>query len=295
MILKIVFDFNERLVNEMDMEKEKMKETGKQLGLFLGICLPITWILMGIGYKGVQGEQSALGAEFLITFACFMPAIAAIITSLITKEKLKNLMFMPKFKGHGKVYLMAFVLGSVISCTAQLLLPVFFPAKAQFNDEAGVVAIVVATLIMLVVCCLQFWVGMGEELGWMGYLFPRLEKLCGTTVALIVTGVIRAAWHMVMIMQNENILVSFLSLCVSNILMGSILVWVTKASKSVLPASLIHVMTNALPGGIAAFMVLDDSVYSNDFSGVGIFTMLPGAIIGVICYIVLLKKYRAKG
>ena len=51
MILKIVFDFNERLVNEMDMEKEKMKETGKQLGLFLGICLPITWILMGIGYK----------------------------------------------------------------------------------------------------------------------------------------------------------------------------------------------------------------------------------------------------
>lgn len=114
------------------------------------------------------------------------------------------------------------------------VLPVFFPQQAKYNDEAGFVAIVVATLIMLVVCCLQFWVGMGEELGWMGYLFPRLEQLCGTSVALI--------------------------------LMGSVLVWATKASKSVLPASLIHVMTNAL----------------------------PGVIVGVICYIVLLNKYRVE-
>ena len=270
-------------------------ETGKQLGIFLGICLPITWILMGIGYTGMQGEQTTVWAELLVTFACFIPTIAAIIASLLTKEKLKNLMFMPKFKGHGKVYVMTFVLGIVISCTAQLLLPIFFPEQARFNDEASIVAVVVATLIMLVVCCLQFWVGMGEELGWMGYLFPRLETLCGTTVALILMGVIRAGWHMVMLMQNENFFAGFLSLSISNIIMGSVLVWATKASKSVLPASLIHVMTNALPGGIAAFMVLDDSINSNDFSGVGIFTMLPGAIIGVICYIVLLKKYRVKG
>ena len=124
--------------------------------------------------------------------------------------------------------------------------------------------IVVATLIMLVVCCMQFWVGMGEEFGWMGYLFPRLEKLCGTTVALILMGIIRSGWHMVMIVQNENFLAGFLSLSVSNILMGSVLVWATKASKSVLPASLIHVMTNALPGVIA----------------------------GVICYIVLQNYFK---
>lgn len=107
---------------------------------------------------------------------------------------------------------------------------------------------------------------MGEELGWMSYLFPRLEKLCGTTVALVLTGIIRSVWHIVMLVQNENFLAGFLSLSVSNILMGSVLVWATKASKSVLPASLIHVMTNALPGVIA----------------------------GVICYIVLLKKYRVE-
>lgn len=270
------------------------KETGKQIGIFLGICLPVTWILMGIGYTGAKGAEIAPWAELLITFACFMPAIAAIIASLVTKDKLKNLMFMPKFKGHGKVYLLTFVIGIVVSCTAQALLPVVFPKLASYSDDANVLAIVLTTLIMFIVSLLQFWVGMGEELGWMGYLFPRIEKLCGTTVALILTGVIRACWHMVMLMQNENFFIGFLSLSASNIIMGSILVWATKASKSVLPASLIHVMTNALPGGIAAYMILDDSIYSGAFNGVDVFTMLPGAVVGVICYIVLMKKYRVK-
>lgn len=281
-------------VNLDSGEHVSRKETGKQLGIFLGICLLMTWILMGIGYLGVKGEEIALWSELLVTFACFMPAIAAIIASLVTKDKLKKLMFMPKFKGNGKVYLMSFVLGIFISCTAQILLPVIFPEQARFSDDAGVIAIVLTTLIMFVVSLFQFWVGMGEELGWMGYLFPRMEKLCGTTVALLLTGVIRAGWHMVMLMQNENFITDFLSLSLSNILLGSVLVWATKASKSVLPASLIHVMTNALPGGIAAYMILDDSIYSSAFNGVNMFNLLPGAVAGVICYIVLMKKYRVK-
>ena len=60
--------FRERLVNEMEIENVKgkisYKETGKQLGIFLGICLPITWILMGIGYTGVQGEQTTVWQSF---------------------------------------------------------------------------------------------------------------------------------------------------------------------------------------------------------------------------------------
>lgn len=270
------------------------KDAGKQLGIFLGICLPVTWILMGIGYTGVKGEEIAPWANFLITFACFMPAITAIITSLITKDKLKNLMFMPKFKGHGKVYLLSFLVGIMISCSDLLLLALVLPDKARFSDDSNVVAIVITVLIMLVVSVLQFWVGMGEELGWMGYLFPRMERLCGTTVALILTGVIRAGWHMIMLLQNENFLMGFITLSVSNILLGSVLVWATKASKSVLPASLIHVITNALPGGLAAYMVLDDSIYSEAFSGIDVLTLLPVAVIGIICYIVLIKKYKVE-
>lgn len=270
------------------------KETGKQLGIFLGICLPVTWLLMGIGYTGVSGEEMEPWANLLITFACFMPAIAAIVTSLLTKEKLKNLQFMPKFKGNGKVYLIAILLGIFLSLADVLLMAVLFPDKVKLHEEATVAMVVFSLLIMLAMALLQFWVGMGEELGWMGYLFPRLEKLCGTTVALIVTGVIRGLWHLVMLVQTGNFLTAFLTLCVSNILLGSVLVWATKASKSVIPASLIHVMTNALPGALAAYMVMDESVYSEAFNGMDVVTMLPAVVVGMICYIILIKKYQVE-
>lgn len=270
------------------------KESGKQLAIFLGICLPVTWILMGIGYTGVSEEGMTPWANLLITFACFMPAIAAIVTSLITKEKLKNLQFLPKFKGNGKVYLIAILLGIFLSIADVLLMLLFFPDKVSFHPEATVAMVIFTFLTMLAMSFLQFWVGMGEELGWMGYLFPRLEKLCGTTVALIATGIIRGLWHLVMFLQDENFLTGLLTLCVGNILLGSVLVWATKASKSVIPASLIHVMTNALPGALAAYMVMDDSVYSEAFNAMDIITMLPAVVVGVICYIVLIKKYSVK-
>ncbi len=267
------------------------KETGKQLAIFLSICLPVTWILMGIGYAGVSDAEMPPLANLLITLACFMPAIAAIVTSLITKESLWKLQFLPKLKGNGKIYLLAILLGIFLSIADILVLVVFFPDKARFHEEATVAMVIFTFLTMLAMSFLQFWVGMGEELGWMGYLFPRLEKLCGTTVALIATGIIRGLWHLVMFMQDENFLTGLLTLCVGNILLGSVLVWVTKAGKSVIPASLIHVMTNALPGALAAYMVMDDSVYSEAFNAVDVITMLPAVVVGVICYIVLIKKY----
>lgn len=269
-------------------------ETGKQLGIFLSICLPVTWILMGIGYTGVSEEGMTPLANLLITFACFMPAIAAIITSLITKESLWQLQFLPRLKGNGKVYLLAIFLGIFLSLADILMLVVFFRDKASFHEDATVALVIFAFLTMLAMSFLQFWVGMGEELGWMGYLFPRLEKLCGTTVALIATGIIRGLWHLMMFMQDENFLTGLLTLCVGNILLGSVLVWATKASKSVIPVSLIHVMTNALPGALVAYMVIDDSVYSEAFNGMDVVTMLPGVVVGVICYIVLMKKYKVE-
>lgn len=270
------------------------KEAGKQSVIFLGICLPITWLLMGIGYIGVSGAVMEPWANLLITFACFMPAIAAIVTSLLTKESLWKLQFLPHLKGNGRVYILAILLGIFLSLADILVLVVFFSDKVSFHEQASVAMVVFSFLTMLAMSFLQFWVGMGEELGWMGYLFPRLEKLCGTTVALIATGIIRGLWHLVMLVQTGNFLTAFLTLCASNVLLGSVLVWATKASKSVIPASLIHVMTNALPGALAAYMVMDESVYSETFNSMDVVTMLPAVVVGVICYIVLIKKYKVE-
>ncbi len=269
-------------------------QMGKELGIFLGICLPVTWILMGIGYTGVSGEEMTPWANLFITLACFMPAASAIISSLVTKESLWKLQFLPRLSGNGKVYLLAVFMGIFLSVADVLLLLLFFKDKVSLHPEASVAMVVFTFLLMLATSFLQFWVGMGEELGWMGYLYPRMEKLCGTTVALVLTGLIRSLWHLVMLIHTENFFTGFLTLSLSNILLGSVLVWATKAAKSVIPASLIHVMTNALPGALTAYLVMEESVFQGTFGWMDLITMLPAAVLGVVCYIVLLKKYGAE-
>ena len=277
---------------EEAFRSEKVK-IGKQLGIFLGICLPVTWILMGIGYTGVSGEEMTAWANLLITLACFMPAIAAIISSLVTKEGLGKLQFLPRLKGNGKVYLLAIFLGIFLSVADVLLLLLFFKDKVSLHPEASIAMVVFSFLLMLAMSFLQFWVGMGEELGWMGYLYPRMERLCGTTVALVLTGLIRSLWHLVMLIHTENFFTGFLTLSISNILLGSVLVWATKASKSVIPASLIHVMTNALPGALTAYLVMDESLFQGTFGRMDLITM-PAAVLGVIFYIILVKRYGSE-
>ncbi len=268
------------------------KETWKQLGIFLAICLPITWLLMGIGYEGAASDTFVPWAQFLLTFACFMPSIAAIITCLLTKESIWKLQFLPKLQGNTKIYLIAIVTGVFVSCGDLLLMVAVFPDKACFHEDATPSMILFTLLLGIATACISFFVSMGEELGWMGYLFPRLEKVCGTTLALVITGFIRGSWHLMMFVQEEDFLTGFLSLCASNILLGSILVWVTKASKSVVPASVIHAMSNTLPGVLAAYMVLDESIYSKEFNGMDVVSMIPSLIIAVICYLALRKKYK---
>lgn len=276
------------------MKCEKKSNELKQLGIFLVICLPVTWGLMTIGYRGILPDGNMEPwANVLLNIACFMPAIAAVIACLISKEKLCSLQFLPKFQGHGKVYLSAVLLGIILSCADLLLLAVIFPKRFYFTEEATLGVVVFNLLFAVAMSVVSFFVSMGEELGWMGYLYPRMEKVCGTTAALLLTGIIRSSWHMVMLLQQENPLGGFLSLTVSNILLGSVLVWVTKASRSVIPASMLHAMTNGVPSAWMASMVLDDSIFNNDFGMEKLVQLLPAIVIGGGCYLAL-RKNRTK-
>lgn len=279
------------------IEKEpgmNRRQMWKQTALFLVICLPVTWFLMGIGYQGATMADFVPWVQLLINLACYLPAIAAIIASMITRESLWKLSFLPRFQGNAKVYFSAILIGIFIICMDLALMTMVFPQKASFQENVSVPMLVFQMLFAIANACVLFFVSMGEELGWMGYLFPRLEKLCGTTVALIVTGFIRGCWHLVMLAQMENFWASFLTLCISNILLGSILVWVTKASKSVVPASIIHALTNGLPSVLAAYMVLDESSYGNGFSSMDLVGMLPSVMVAAVCYIILIKKYKVE-
>lgn len=96
----------------------------------------------------------------------------------------------------------------------------------------------------------------GEEIGWRGFLFPRLQPL-GTWPAIVVSGAIWGTWHAPVILLGYNypsvppwlglvLMVVFCTLC------GGFLAWLRVRSASVWPAALGHGTLNAAVGATAA-------------------------------------------
>ncbi len=273
----------------------RTKEELKQVGMFMLLCLPISWLLTAVAYEFyVKDEQIVPWAAIMMNIVCFMPMIAAVLACKFTKEKVSQLKMFPNLQGNGKVYALAILIGVALSLADYLITTLFFPDMYSLAEGVTTLLVVFAILDGVAKGCLQFFALMGEEVGWMGYLYPRMEKLCGTTLALILTGIIRGCWHIVMLAGGENFGISFVTLCISNILLGSVLVLVTKVSNSVIPAAIVHALTNVVPVAIASILYVDSTIEKNNQFTIGMITMIPAVLLGGACYVILIKKYQVK-
>ncbi|OQO93703.1 abortive phage infection protein [Saccharomonospora piscinae] len=98
---------------------------------------------------------------------------------------------------------------------------------------------------------------LGEELGWRGWLLPKLMPL-GTLPALLVSGVIWGLWHAPLILLGYNYpdapgwlgLTAMVGMCV---LVGAVFGWLRLRSGSVWPAALAHAAFNGAGGTYLLF------------------------------------------
>ena len=274
-----------------------MKHNGKekkQIFLFLVICLPVTWLLGWIAYDGLFGEEVLPWANTLHVLACFMPALTAIFLSLVTKESLWNLQFMPKLQKNGLIYVVAIVLGILVVGLEMVPTPYIFPKMASFHPEATAEVMFYTILAVVSASCIQFFVGMGEELGWMGYLYPRMEKLFGLTGAVLLSILIRAGWHLMMTPWDEYLGYNMFIRCVMHIVLVCVGVWLTKKSGSVVPASVFHCLLNGLTAAFSGFMVMDNTLYEANRYVVDLVQMVPIVLIGVVFFVILKRKFDMK-
>jgi len=122
--------------------------------------------------------------------------------------------------------------------------------------------------IQLVIITLTL--SLGEELGWRGYLLPQLLSV-GRTRALVLVGLIWAAWHMPLIFLTPlyhaggNRLI-VLPLFVGTIVAGTFFfgylrIW----TGSVWPASIAHTAHNTTWGTLGAFTLTANPVVVNEY------------------------------
>jgi membrane protease YdiL (CAAX protease family) len=93
----------------------------------------------------------------------------------------------------------------------------------------------------------------GEEIGWRGYLLPRLIA-AGAPRPVLLSGLIWGAWQFVPLLAGgyatgPSPLFSTTNLLIASVALGAILAWMRLGSSSIWPCIVAHAAWNALING----------------------------------------------
>ncbi len=281
---------------------QSKKKTLLRIALYIVLAyLPV--YVLGFAFSDKEGGvTSALAGNSLMLF----PAIAVIITRLITKEGFRDALLGTGRRKSGKYYAAAVIFPVLLPLISGLILHLFIVKSGSIGDSAfcdnGMLT--AALLLTAPATGLAMAVhGFGEELGWRGYLTPKLEELMPTSLAIVVTGIIWALWHGPLLAYGYDFgrnydffpYGGFIAMIVMCIALSAFLTWLTKRTDSVYPASLCHMVLDlTLTSELSLFAARADGTpfeYRVSEFWVLILSTFPVMIVcGAVCIILLRKK-----
>lgn len=284
----------------------------KTLTWFLIIAFAISWplFLTPLLFPNLEPGSRLAVTQGLWALAMWGPGIAALVaTLLVAKRPFKSLRL--NTLGPKRYYLWAWLLPPILIILSFLLtlllrtgqLDTEFTFVQQMLDQTGTqLPISTAMLVMIQVAqalLLGPWINviftLGEELGWRGFLLPRLMPL-GQWKALLISGAIWGLWHAPAIAQGHNYpdnpVLGILLMTVFCILLGIIIGWLYLKTRSPWVAALAHGSLNAWAG--LPFLFLKPGF---DTALGGTLTSIPGwLVMGLfIGWLVLTKRLPVQG
>jgi membrane protease YdiL (CAAX protease family) len=235
---------------------------------FLGITVLLSWPLflstLALGDMDPQTKQ--LTIQGLWAAAMWGPGIAAILTTLfIAKVPFSSLRL--NTLGPRRFYLWAWLLPAVLTLFSGLFTVLFGIGKLDLNfsmirtalesapggSEVPVSVVILSQSLMALILgpFINMLFTMGEELGWRGFLLPRLLPL-GQWKAVVWSGLIWGLWHAPVIVQGHNYpgypIPGVFMMIVFCFLLGTIISWLYINTKSPWVAALAHGAVNAVAG-----------------------------------------------
>jgi len=263
----------------------------KRILIYLAFAFGIPWIAVLVFYLVFGTDDPALMARQVQVLNYFfvlpVPALANLATRLITKEGWGRLMLKPNFRRSWRYYLAAWLLPLLAVILGGAVYFLLFPQSFDPNLSTARQAVasipalakaspwsllLISTLnVMIAGLVIYGLISIGEELGWRGYLLPRLMErfagaertgaeaqgfvhtvidVAGARKAALLVGLIWGVWHwpgdlLAMKLDPEMSILSLLVRLVSACALSVLLAWVTLRSGSVWPAAIGHGMFNA--------------------------------------------------
>lgn len=240
----------------------------KNIYWFLGITVLLSWPLflatLFLGNMDAQTKQ--LTTQGLWAVAMWGPGIAAIITTMFIAKVPFNSLGLNTL-GPKQYYLWAWFLPTALTLLSGLFTVLFGIGKIDLNFAmirtalastpggdavpASVVVLSQSLLALTLAPFLNMLFTMGEELGWRGFLLPRLLPL-GQWKAVLWSGLIWGLWHAPVIIQGHNYpgypILGVFMMIIFCFLLGTIIAWLYINTKSPWVAALIHGAVNAIAG-----------------------------------------------
>jgi membrane protease YdiL (CAAX protease family) len=282
----------------------------KPLAWFLIIAFAVSWplFLAPLLFPDLEPATRQLAITGLWALAMWGPGIAALtVTLAIARQPFKSLRL--NTLGPKRYYLWAWLLPAflvvlsglitVLAGTGQLDTEYTFLQQqmaqtgAELPFSSGVLVLIQIGQALILGPLINIVFAMGEELGWRGFLLPRLLPL-GQWKALLASGVIWGIWHAPVIAQGHNYpdhpILGILLMTVFCILFGIIIGWMYLNTHSPWVAALAHGSLNAWAGLPYLFLVP-----GFDTALAGTLTSIPGWVaMGLfIGWLVLTKRLPA--
>jgi uncharacterized protein len=252
----------------------KPKIGSQRMTIFLFFTFGITWLLDLAIYLmgGLSNLKPGTPTWFLSSFAMVSPALATVLTRMVTREGWNDTYLRLHFK-QIKCYWLAAWVGTPILLLLGMgifyvLIPQYFDSSfsavnkllaraAQQTGKATPLSphlflMIQIFQVILIAPIFNSIATFGEEFGWRAYLLEKFMPLGGRT-ALLIMGVIWGIWHWPFIYMGYEYgfyyPVVFLWF---TFIIGTFLAWLTPKSRSVWPAVIAHAALN----GIASLALL---------------------------------------
>ncbi len=235
---------------------------------------------------GAIGRDTGSGVGWM-----WCPAIAAILTQIVFREKLSAFGW---HLGEKKYLYMGLYIPFFYACAIYGMVWVTglggyqsLVIKVGGQELTGVLVWFVYTLFGLIPAC---FAALGEEIGWRELLLPELLRITSFTKATVITGVIWAVWHYPLIIFAEYhseapLWFNLSTLSVSVLGLSFITAWLRLKSGSIWPVVLWHGSHNVLIQTVFLRMTTDTGFteYLVDDFGLGL--VVTSLILGFFFWI----------
>lgn len=291
-----------------------MKLDKKAVFSFLAITFGITYLIEGViillGFRAGVYDSNSFAFQMIVAAVMWVPALGAFITArYIVREPLKNLNI--RF-GNIKPYLfiaffipLIFIIGYSISSILGFMKPdwqmaSFLEMMNHLNPDSQVkienpstALIILFFSSLLISPALNSLFGLGEEIGWRGFLLQKLLPL-GKPKAYLLLGLIWGLWHLPLLLTGffipEKPFWAVIMMISLTTFFGVFMNEFTLYYRSTILAGFIHGVFNSQAYGIWRVLFPDGNMVLGGMTGVT--SMLLWILAAILAVIYFKKKQK---